>query len=216
MLSSSAPLPLQVEVCQDPSGHSVIQIASRLTADRAARFCVHSRAVVRDTSLRGDPAKADLDSIRKRLASVGKVDSFYQRLRALGIESGPAFCGLHAMWQKQGEALGRIRLPEAAGSDSGYSFHPALLDACIQVLAGCFAEEEAQSLWLPVRLDRFALLRQPGQDLFCHAVAVDDESSLVPLRRGDLRVTDETGAIVAELHGLCVQKNRRWKSAVTK
>ena len=56
------------------------------------------------------------------------VHDTYRRLDEAGFGYGPAFRGLHAAWQLDGEVYAEIALPETARTDSSrYGLHPALL-----------------------------------------------------------------------------------------
>ncbi|TLW90497.1 SDR family NAD(P)-dependent oxidoreductase [Saccharomonospora piscinae] len=60
------------------------------------------------------------------------AEDLYQRLADSGIDYGPAFRGLRAAWEHDGEILAEVRLPESETVDAGhYGLHPALLDAAL-------------------------------------------------------------------------------------
>src|SRR5580698_3823631 len=65
---------------------------------------------------------------------------------------GPSFQGVERLWCGEREALGEVRLPPAVipvgqtnGKSDGASFHPALLDSCVQVLAAALPEDSRGS-----------------------------------------------------------------------
>src|SRR5262249_37854612 len=63
------------------------------------------------------------------------VPEFYQRLREYAIDLDTSFQGIERLWRRDGEALGQVRLCEALEREASfYQIHPALLDACFQVL----------------------------------------------------------------------------------
>ena len=54
-----------------------------------------------------------------------------------GLQYGPSFRGVERIWRRNGEAIGRLRVPEAVASEaSAYRIHPAVLDACFALYAG--------------------------------------------------------------------------------
>ncbi|MEU0931679.1 type I polyketide synthase, partial [Streptomyces malaysiensis] len=57
----------------------------------------------------------------------------YQRLATTGLEYGPTFQGLHALWRRDSRLFADVRLPDTDHTDSadGYGIHPALLDAAL-------------------------------------------------------------------------------------
>ncbi|MEU5812070.1 type I polyketide synthase, partial [Streptomyces sp. NPDC047718] len=63
------------------------------------------------------------------------LDGFYDRLRARGLDYGPAFQGLTELWRQGDTAYGLVRLPEGLKADE-FGIHPALLDAALHALVG--------------------------------------------------------------------------------
>lgn len=64
------------------------------------------------------------------------LDGCYHRLAALGVDYGPAFRGLRALWRRGDEVFAEVALPEAERTEaSRYGLHPALLDAALQAYA---------------------------------------------------------------------------------
>ncbi|WP_309115034.1 SDR family NAD(P)-dependent oxidoreductase, partial [Saccharothrix sp.] len=69
------------------------------------------------------------------------VEDLYDRITDLGVDYGPTFRGLTAVW-REGETLyAEITLPE--GVPTGFGLHPALLDAALHTL---FVDAEAVRL----------------------------------------------------------------------
>ncbi len=62
------------------------------------------------------------------------VDSFYDELGALGIECGPAFQGVRALWRRGEELFAELELAEEQARDGArFGVHPLLLDAAFQL-----------------------------------------------------------------------------------
>ena len=151
------------------------------------------------------PAPLDVVALRGRLGASVTAAITYAALAEIGLEYGPAFQGLVELWSGEGEALGRVRLPEAAGSVRGYRIHPALLDACFQVMGGVLAAGGEGVPWVPVEVGSLRLYQRPLGELWCHARSVSGQETS-DRRRVDLGVVDSTGAWVAEISGLVVQR----------
>ncbi len=59
-------------------------------------------------------------------------DAVHDELAALGLEYGPAFRGLRALWRRGDETFAEVALPEALRHTApGYGLHPALFDAAL-------------------------------------------------------------------------------------
>src|SRR4029077_8763433 len=113
-----------------------------------------------------------------------------------GLDYGPAFRGITELWRGEGEALGRIRLSEAAGSARDYRLHPALLDACLQVAAFAVPEVEGGT-WVRAAIGALRLLAPaPTGDLWSHARAIAGNGANEGSRRFEVRIADAAGAVI--------------------
>ena len=65
-------------------------------------------------------------------AEVVQLEGFYDRLADEGLEYGPVFQGLSAVWRRGDDLFAEVALPEEQFSQaSRYAVHPALLDAAL-------------------------------------------------------------------------------------
>ncbi|HWX46140.1 MAG TPA: beta-ketoacyl synthase N-terminal-like domain-containing protein, partial [Solirubrobacteraceae bacterium] len=64
------------------------------------------------------------------------IEALYDRLTEAGYHYGPAFQGLRAAWQREGELFAEVTLgDETASEATRFHMHPALSDAALHVLA---------------------------------------------------------------------------------
>ncbi|MFI1016576.1 SDR family NAD(P)-dependent oxidoreductase, partial [Streptomyces sp. NPDC020965] len=121
------------------------------------------------------------------------LEGFYEDLADAGYAYGPAFRGLRAAWRRGNELYAEVSLPDSTDG-SGFTVHPALLDAMLHVgtLAGSGDEVRLPFAW--TRLQTHAA--QPSR------VRV----RMTPTDDGDggaaLTVTDTEGAPVLTLGAL--------------
>jgi acyl transferase domain-containing protein/aryl carrier-like protein len=157
------------------------------------------------------PPPFGLDAFRSRAEEEIPGGDLYEALGDFGLQYGSAFRAVTRVWRSEGEALGRLHLPEDLGGTDGYRFHPALLDACLHVVAPAIggsreAADAALGPVLPVGVERFALYGEPALPLWVHArlrheVTADDRSV-----EADVVVYEDTGDAVAEIVGLRLQR----------
>ena len=148
-------------------------------------------------------AKAPLlDQIQRRCPATLTRAECYELLGARGLQYGPRFQGIDELWQGRSEALGRITTPELASAEiAEYQCHPAILDACFQVLMGAVLLDGEQSsgggTYLPVHIGRVRLFRAGvSGPLWCHArLTGRSAGSLI----GDLVVFDGEGQVVVDV-----------------
>jgi acyl transferase domain-containing protein/NADPH:quinone reductase-like Zn-dependent oxidoreductase/acyl carrier protein len=74
------------------------------------------------------------------------VDDLYAELEALGLAYGPAFQGVRAVWRREGDLYVEVGLPDGLDA-TGFSVHPALLDAALHPLARDSAELRVPFAW---------------------------------------------------------------------
>ena len=205
--TGEARVPVQVVTTEEQPGRLRFQVASQVPGAGRASWRVHARGTLRRAERPEAPPRLGLDALRARLGAAVSVVSTYAALAEMGLEYGPAFQGIAELWRGDGEALGRVRLPEAAGAAAAYRLHPALLDACLQVVvAGAFADRGEAAPWVPVEVGSLRLFQRPSAELWCHARVVRQEQEAPDRRSADLWVVDGTGALVAEISGLVMQR----------
>ena len=154
------------------------------------------------------PEPVDIEALKAGLAAVD-VDAHRLRARSAGVDHGPAFRGLDRLWSGAGEAVGEVLLP-ADVDRRGLLAHPALLDACFQVLAS-LAEPAGEGgaedgAWLPVGWDRVLLHGELPERVVCRAIARGKPGGT---RRTDLRLYSETGEALGTFEGFALKRATR-------
>ncbi|MBZ5859380.1 type I polyketide synthase [Flavihumibacter profundi] len=152
------------------------------------------------------------DVIRQLSTANFSGEEFYQKLRERGIQYGPSFRAIEYAWCKNNEAIARIRLPESLQYDIGdYQIHPALLDACLQVLAATQSASADQSLYIPTGCKCIRFFSRPDKLIWSHVSLQSEPASGTDVIHADIRLYDENNQIVAELIGFRLQLTGRRK-----
>jgi acyl transferase domain-containing protein/acyl carrier protein len=196
---------VQLLATEESPGRMKFQIASRTPSPGHVSWTQHARGTVQRADSDTAPARVDLSALRSRLGAPKSRQSIYSTLSARGLEYGPAFQGLSELRRGPGEALGTVRLPAVAGPASAYQIHPALLDACLQVMA-CTLDDGDDAAWVPVAVGAVRLLRRPSGEVSCHARRTWTDPEVADRTSADLLVVDADGAPVAEIRELEVQR----------
>jgi acyl transferase domain-containing protein/acyl carrier protein len=159
----------------------------------------------------GTAASGDLRAWKQRLTEAADVAAQYRELTAEGLEYGPAFQGLTAIWTSAtapGEALGAVHLPQEAGEDAAsYRLHPALLDACLQAIAAARRSQAAPhaDTYLPVGVDEIRFY-QSATEVLCHVGLATTGRGAHGVISADIDVVDGQGRPVAQLRGVTLQR----------
>lgn len=149
-----------------------------------------------------------VERVRRRTNREKTASDFYATLKRVGMRYGPEFQGVDHVWANDDEAVARIVAPEGIRSElDAYHFHPALLDACLQVLAAVIpGAEEAGAIYLPVRLEAIRVYGKPGVQSWCYVHTTDFDESTGFSVEGDALVLDDLGRVLAEVKGLRAQR----------
>ncbi len=191
------------EVVLDPED-STIQVYAR-GVDSRQTWTKHASGKLRWAPDLRAPEAVHIPRIRERCSREVSGDECYALLAAMGLEYGPSFRGIEKVWSGDGEVLGRIVAPpELDRSWADYRLHPALLDACLQLVAGLFQGDAASELgvYLPVAFEQVRLYRRSEKTVWGHARFVERQSRSVV---ADLSVFDDAGLPIVELKGVRCQ-----------
>ncbi|MER6532142.1 type I polyketide synthase, partial [Streptomyces sp. NPDC001508] len=128
------------------------------------------------------------------------VEDLYARLAALGYTYGPAFQGVSAAWEADGDFFAEVTLGEDERADSGrFAIHPVLLDMAAQSLL----------LMALVRGESPSVLPFSWQDVTVQLAGATSVrvrlTTCAPGQSARLELTDPSGAVVAVLGSLVLR-----------
>ncbi|MGD9834280.1 MAG: SDR family NAD(P)-dependent oxidoreductase [Piscinibacter sp.] len=201
---------LQVVISAEADGAQQVQVHSRASDTDPSPWRLHALCTLAPMDAAAAPGEP-LDTLRARLRTRVDAADYQARLTRQGAHYGPAFRGLVEIFREGGEALGRVELPEAQRDDAAaMSLHPALLDACFQLVGAAldWSADDGRELCVPTGLGEYRLLRPGAAAGWCHvrvAAAADD----LDLFRADLQLHGDDGSVVAQLQGLELRRTTR-------
>jgi polyketide synthase 12 len=138
------------------------------------------------------------------------IEDFDSHMSAIGLDYGPAFLGVRAVWRRGEELYAELSLPERELAQAdGYNLHPALFDAAVQVIVanltgiGAEVDGDQKQLRLPFSFTGMRI-HAPGAGALricvAPATAVDGMSMVA---------ADERGALVASMQALALRPASR-------
>ncbi|MCI0546229.1 MAG: SDR family NAD(P)-dependent oxidoreductase [Candidatus Rokubacteria bacterium] len=203
---------LQCLLTPDVSLAHTFQIFSRRAtpAETEPTWTLHAAGRVGAIDVAPDPDREDIRALQAAFTAPLDVDECYRRFSDQGIDYGPSFRAIAGLWTRGEEALGRVRLAEALGGDAeGFAMHPVALDACGQIVGAAFPPPDGDETFLPVGLERLEVHGRPGDRLWCLARVRAPQDGNQPTRTADLRLLDDTGAVIASVQGLVTRRASR-------
>ncbi|TSC24500.1 type I polyketide synthase [Corallococcus sp. Z5C101001] len=173
----------------------------------AGNWVLHASGRLRTGEAASETPRVDVPALRARLSENVSVEQYYAQCSARGIDYGPAFRAVEALWRKPDEVLGRIRLPAVLEDADEAGRRTVLLDAAFQVVGAALPRDAEEITYLPVGLERMRLSGPLEQSLWCHArlrTAGGREAF-----SADILLVDSTGLVVASLEGFALKRAAR-------
>ena len=168
---------------------------------------------------------ADLEALKSGLRE-RDVSEFYRAYAAAGVEFGPSFRTVRALWSGSGEAVGEVSLDGGSGpGDAGVD--PVLLDGCFHVVVAALeaggaeprtGPDEAGTAYAAVGWDRLWLRGALPERVTCHArlrVAAGEPGRGTPngasaeVMTADMWLYAEDGAAVGGAAGIAFRRATR-------
>ena len=209
-LDENAPRKLQVVLSKntDGFGFNIYSHAGQnddaLPSGQNGWVCHAAGGVKKLEPEQGDKDIENWRQLKAEFAEEIPVETFYSRLRSQGLNYGINFRGIEHLYRRNGNALGKIRLPSKYQQQGGdYIFPPALLDACFQSLAGTM-DGETEGTLLPVGIKRMGVRRINHDSIWCRTGDIKRDSKNSYL--ADLDILDDNGSPTAWVEGLTLRR----------
>jgi acyl transferase domain-containing protein/NADPH:quinone reductase-like Zn-dependent oxidoreductase/NAD(P)-dependent dehydrogenase (short-subunit alcohol dehydrogenase family)/SAM-dependent methyltransferase/acyl carrier protein len=176
------------------------------------KWRLHASGALRKVTDIAAPQRVEIDVIQRDMEELG-AEPFYADYERRGLGFGVRFRGVQRVWRRAGTALGLIEAPSVMNQElAQFGIHPALLDACIQVVAAAVSstdqETASETLFMPLGLESFHLFARPTTKLWSVAV-LDEAAAGGETIKAHIRVADEKGQLVAELRGMSFKRTDR-------
>ena len=106
--------------------------------------------------------------------------------------------------------------PDQAMSSANYQLHPALLDACFQLLAAATppsVQQGNEKVYLPVGLQGLKIYQAGHSQVWVHfsfsSALTNDKGALKDSLDGNIKLFSEDGTLIAEVTGLQIRRTSR-------
>ena len=192
-------------------------------AEMGLPWTLHASGSVRRVSSMDEPflevvEAPTLDNARTHCSEPIDIESHYQTMWKRGIEFGPLFRGVEALWRGVRSGLARIRMTEAPDlSLVSYGLHPALLDACLQAIAPAMPENSGVDgflcAYLPFAIERLRLSENLLAARWSFARLREQHEADTGTLTADVWIFDDAGRTVGVVQGLRLQRTERSRLA---
>jgi acyl transferase domain-containing protein/NADPH:quinone reductase-like Zn-dependent oxidoreductase/NAD(P)-dependent dehydrogenase (short-subunit alcohol dehydrogenase family)/aryl carrier-like protein len=219
-LPESGSCAVQVIATPGDAGTHSVQVFSRAPAEAGERPDAQPWRLHVSASFapgRGEaPPRVQRAELLSAAAPSHDVDAYYAKLDAQGAHYGPAFRGITDVRCEGGQVVGRVALPSELSADAASLIvHPALLDACVQLLGlglpwadAPRSDTASDDLCVPVGMGRYTVHQAGVSQAWCH-VSVEPAEASAEQVRGDITLFDDHGKVIADLQGIELRRVTR-------
>ena len=178
----------------------IVSIAADDDDDTAWRVHASGMLAAHDTTPGIAPARPT--AVAEQIRAAGHM----AQLAARGLVFGPSLHGVQKIDRVDGEALGTIVQPiDIEHDEKQYLLPPALLDACLQVLASAIPAGAARAVpYLPLIIASVRVFRTPVGPVQSHAFVSEPASRPSDTLVGRIVISDERG-VIAELNDITLR-----------
>lgn len=135
---------------------------------------------------------------------------FYELMQQKGYDFGLSHQGVSQVRKGNHEAIGLIELPELLEKDVGqYIIHPALLDACCQVLLTLLPDVSREQVFVTMRKKSVVWFGNPQKKMIVRASVLKPYLDSSTDFTGDIEIYSETHELIAMIQGYYMRRTLR-------
>ncbi len=180
------------------SADGTVRIRSRTDLDATA-WTDHAKGRVSKIEVFDELEPLDLEALRQTLSVTVSHDDHYRVCQRRGMAYGPHFQGVKSIRMTAPDAMRRMALGEIAIAEDDlgagvYRSHPAVFDACLQLLISLIAQNDPRDCaTIPVQVGRIRSFGPLPAKVFCQVILTHENE-----RTGvaDMIITDAEGKVV--------------------
>ena len=199
---------LQVVLTDETDNRFAFKIFSKEKGEPKLPWTLHASGKLR-TGAPHPPEGVDVAALQNEFTDSLPVPEYYRRFSSRGIDYGYAFQGIQQLWRCRDRVLGFVRLPDGCAREAAqYTLHPALLDACLQVMAAAFADDDSGDAYMPVFAERVTVFERGAGALWSLA-ALRPAAANALTQTADLSLYTPAGTLAARVEGFTVRRATR-------
>lgn len=160
-----------------------------------------------DVLVAGEIQKLKLiDSVFQNLEQIAlnssehlEISSFYDKYQKSGVNYGSSFQLINQLQCSQNTAFAQIKLTDNLRLEAkNYHFHPAMLDACFQAIAGILFQQESSVTYVPIRIAKFQFFKSPDESIISAVRLTKSSHNFV---KSDIDIYSEQGELLVSIIG---------------
>ena len=123
-----------------------------------------------------------------------RAQALYTEFKAIGIQYGPSFQVIQALWRDAKEAMSILKLSTDLMSHNQFVLHPSLMDGALQTAGLILKQAEMKQLYLPFSIGQVDMAGSLPSTCYVHATLISAEKANFP--KFDIKIADESGKVL--------------------
>ncbi|RKZ92367.1 MAG: hypothetical protein DRR19_04435 [Candidatus Parabeggiatoa sp. nov. 1] len=154
-----------------------------------------------------DSEKVDIEAIQNRCPETLTGTECYKLFQATGLNYGPRFKTIQALYCNDTEALSRLQLP--TGLTDGFNnfvLHPSLMDGTLQTVIGLTGHTTSDTPYLPFALGKVELFRPLSDNCYAYVRwAGSPAAADAPVKKFNISILNEAGIVSVRIEDFAVR-----------
>ena len=207
---------VQLILTADASGKQTsFQVLSQPKDDKQkVPWTLHAYGKIYQNQVESTPSLSSsisLADIRAYCSDEISGTEYYHKLLKKGLKYGTLFQSLIHLWRCDGEALGQIQIPPNLITElNAYYIHPVIFDTALQILEATQSAENFHvvdtGIFQPISLEKIHIYRSGITKGWSYARLRRNSGLNTDILKGDVYLLGESGEVVVEVLGLCLQR----------
>jgi acyl transferase domain-containing protein/acyl carrier protein len=201
---------IQLILSAREDGAMAFRIVSHPARDgeQSTSWTQHASGLMRGSQETAPDGADETDTIQARCTEPVSREEHYDAMRREGLNYGPAYQGVEAIWRRDGEALAQLQLTDVATVEGKQcQLHPSVLDACFQALSAATPSAAATGdTYLPVGVGKLTLYRVSSAPLWAHVRLTAGGTDHADDMLGEIDLMDADGNRMAEVRDYRVKR----------
>jgi len=145
----------------------------------------------------------DIEGIQNRCLSTWNGAECYKLFKTTGLNYGPSFQTIQALYHNDSEALSRLQLPPTLKNDfNDFVLHPSLMDGALQTVIGLMGQTTTTP-YIPFALGSVELLGPLSGQCYAYVCRANNAQSAV--KKFNISIMDDAGNVSVRLKDFSVR-----------
>ena len=148
-----------------------------------------------------------IEALKAQCDGHQKGADYYQKLRAFGVQYGPAFQTIQELYINSSFALAKLKITDPLKGEFGqFILHPSMIDGALQTAGGLLGGLEVAVPHLPFALDELDILHPVRQTCYAYAEFADlRDQNRGGVTKFNIRLLNESGDVLIRFKNLFVR-----------